>query len=249
MKKLKKVYNRTFVEAHRGASGYYYMNTMEAFDEAVRLKSDAIELDIRRTQDDKIIVVHDPLFNGKHINNWEYDELCKATTASEQSFIMPLLQDVLIKYKGKIILDIEVKEVGYEKEIVDLILKYLTLDEFYIRTFHEEACRNIKEYNKDVYCILLIGFEKVKLGFLGRLPELFPRAKIKRSKCDAVSPNYQLLRFGYVKRMHMRGQAVYAWTCNDEKVIYRMLKIKVDGIVGNYPDKIFKCMEEFKNKK
>jgi len=48
--------NRIIVEAHRGASGYAHENTIEAFEKAVELKSNAIELDIRKTKDKKIIV-------------------------------------------------------------------------------------------------------------------------------------------------------------------------------------------------
>ena len=60
---------KQIIEAHRGASGYCYQNTIESFDKALELKADAIELDIRRTKDKKIIVVHDPTYMNIHINS------------------------------------------------------------------------------------------------------------------------------------------------------------------------------------
>ena len=66
-------FNKVIVEAHRGASGYEHQNTMKAFDKAIELKADAIELDIRKTKDGKIVVVHDPTFHGVSINKMTYE--------------------------------------------------------------------------------------------------------------------------------------------------------------------------------
>ena len=145
---------KQIIEAHRGASGYEYQNTIKAFDKALELKADAIELDIRKTKDGKIIVVHDPTYKDKIIKDTEYQELC--TLTKEDGFFMPLLIDVLNKYKGKILLDIEIKEEGYTKEIIDLILSVLTYDEFQIRSFSEKVIKEVKILDKNIYAILLI---------------------------------------------------------------------------------------------
>ena len=234
-----KINNSFLIEAHRGASGYYYMNTIPSFDEAVRLKSDAIELDIRKTKDDKIIVVHDAIYNGKEINNWNYDELCEETLKSDEHFIMPLLIDVLKRYKGKITLDIEFKEIGYEKEAIDLILSVLDINEFYVRSFYDIVLRRIKEYKKDIYC------DKHKSGPFYHLLELFPRGLINRSMCDAVSPYYKLMFCFFIQRMHRKKLPVYAWTVNEEKDIRKCLKKKVDGIISNYPDRVINLKGEY----
>lgn len=232
-----KVKYKQIVEAHRGASGYEYQNTIAAFDEAVKMNADAIELDIRKTKDNKIIVIHDPFFMNKHINDWVYEDLILETTKYEISFVPPLLIDVLKRYKGKILLDIEIKEEGYEKEIIDLILSVLDVNEFYIRSFSEKVIKEIKKLNPSIYVILLIGAEVPKYGLFTRIAELFPLLKIKRSKCDAVSPHYRLVILGYVKRMHLLHKKVYVWTVNDEDIIKKILfKAKADGVVTNYPD-------------
>ena len=96
---------KPLIEAHRGASGYEVDNTIKAFDKAIELNSDTIELDIRKTKDNHIIVFHDPTFKGKLIIDYTYDELLSSSL--ESGFKVPLLTDVLIKYKSKILLDIE----------------------------------------------------------------------------------------------------------------------------------------------
>jgi len=236
--------NRIIVEAHRGASGYAHENTIEAFEKAVELKSNAIELDIRKTKDKKIIVTHDPTYKGINISDWNYSELIQST--KEEGFEIPLLLDVLKIYKGRILLDIEIKEEDYEEEIVNLILSVLDVNEFYIRSFSEKTIKKVKEINKDIYTILLIGAQYPKYGIFSRFGEIFPKAKIKRSNCDAVSPHYRLLLLGFVKRMHKKNQKVYAWTVNDEEIMKKVTKKKVDGIVTNYPDVALKIIDKYK---
>ena len=240
-------FDKPIVQAHRGASGYCHMNTVPAFDKAVELKADAIELDIRKTKDRKIIVVHDPDYKGKKICDYEYDELLNVTKAD--GFEMPLFIDVLKKYKGVILLDIEIKEDGYTNEIMDMILSVLDYNEFNIRSFNENVIRTVKENYPKTYAILLIGLEHPKHGIFSRLAELFPKAKVKRTLCDAVSPHYQLVRLGYVRRMHRMNKAVLVWTVNDEALMHKMFfKGHVDGVVSNYPDVAMKVRDEYLEK-
>ena len=50
---------KTLICAHRGASGYAPENTLEAFQLAVELKAEAVELDVHLTRDKELIVAHD----------------------------------------------------------------------------------------------------------------------------------------------------------------------------------------------
>ena len=58
-----------YVAAHRGDSAYYPENTMVAFRAAIEEKVDQIELDVRVTLDDELVIIHDALVdrttNGK----------------------------------------------------------------------------------------------------------------------------------------------------------------------------------------
>lgn len=48
-----------YIIAHRGASGYAPENTIAAFDLAVKMNADMIELDVQLTKDRQIVVIHD----------------------------------------------------------------------------------------------------------------------------------------------------------------------------------------------
>ncbi len=230
MKFLKQV-----IFAHRGASGLVkHENTMEAFEKSVELKADGIELDIRKTKDQKIVVIHNDSINDLKICDLTYDEIKKITL--RENYIIPLFEDVLKFSKSRILLDIEVKESGYEKEIIDLVLKYLKYDEFYLRSFHKESVKLFKELDKNITTVLLLGGDNGK-GFKGRCKEIFPNSYIKYTKCDIISPHYRLLLFGFIKRMHIKKIPVIVWTVNEEKRMYDILhKKKADGIITNFPN-------------
>src|SRR3954463_8833351 len=51
--------NETDIVAHRGASGYAPENTLVAFDKAVEMKADYIEMDVQRSKDGKLVIIHD----------------------------------------------------------------------------------------------------------------------------------------------------------------------------------------------
>ena len=51
------------VWAHRGASGYAPENTMDAFQKAIEMKADGIELDVHLTKDGEVVVIHDEVLD------------------------------------------------------------------------------------------------------------------------------------------------------------------------------------------
>ena len=58
---IKKIKSKTegFYFAHRGAQWLYHENTLIAFEKAIALGCDGVEMDIQITKDNKIIIFHD----------------------------------------------------------------------------------------------------------------------------------------------------------------------------------------------
>ncbi len=241
-----KLFKKQIVEAHRGAKGLVkFENTIDAFAKAIEVGSDAIELDIRKTKDNVIIVRHDPDYKGKLISELSKEELDNLTI--EEGLMIPTLEQTLKFCKGKIFLDIELKEAGYEKDIIELILKYLNHNEFYIRSFIIKALRAVKKIDKNVITVLLVGRGKQKYPGLSRLSEIFPLFKILYSKCSIVSPYYKLLVCGYFFRMKIIGVPIIAWTVDKEDDLKRLLiDKKIDGVVTNYPNVAVDILKEKK---
>ncbi|MFQ5686159.1 MAG: HEAT repeat domain-containing protein [Candidatus Scalindua sp.] len=117
-------------------------NTFTAFKQALNKGVDGLEVDVRRTKDDRLILMHDDTIdrttNGKgYVNNLLYDEirLYDAGAWKGEEFAgerVPLLSDVLqfVKERNvKIILN--VKEHGIELKTLSLIEKFDMIDQIY----------------------------------------------------------------------------------------------------------------------
>ena len=71
---------KTYIYAHRGASGYAPENTLEAFALAAEMGADGVELDVHFSKDRQVVVTHDPkidrVSNGQGaIKDYTLDEL------------------------------------------------------------------------------------------------------------------------------------------------------------------------------
>ena len=233
----------TLIVAHRGAKGLVkFENSIEAFDKAIEVNSDIIETDIRKTKDNVIIINHDPSIQGLVIKDHSYSEL--NDVCENLGYHLLTLDEALSMYKGKITFDIELKEIGYEQEILDIILKHLKENEFYLRSFHDQAILNVKTINPNIYCYLLVG--RGNISFKERLSEIYPHRRMKKCKADGISPLHKIMILGFVKRMHARGIKISVWTVNDQDLMKKLLKKRVDSIVTNYPDIALKMRNSMK---
>jgi len=234
--------SKPIVTAHRGASGLVaHENTIEAFEKAIELKVDSIECDVRKTKDNIIIVNHNEDIEGLIIRDHTYFEICEAT--SKNGYIQPTLKEALECVKGKILIDIEIKEDGYEEELIKQITEILSIDEFYIRGFSDKAVKKVKQINPQITTVLLVGREHVKLGYISRIfNEVYCYHRVRKTKCNFVSPNYQLLILNFCKRMHKKNVKVFAWTVNEKELMESVLTKGVDGLITNYPDVALKVL-------
>ena len=221
--------------AHRGASALVdHANTLEAFEKAIDLGADAMEFDVRRTADGVLVGFHDPSIGGREIARLGLAEL--QALAHESGFRVPTVEDIFIIAKGRIILDIELKETGYERELLDLAAAHLEVGDFVMTSFLDKAIIAIKRLDPRVRTGLLLGIQKPKEGPLRRMVELFPGLRLRRCGADFVAPHYLLLRLGFLARMRRLSLPVFVWTVNDPKMMKRLIARGVSAIITDRPD-------------
>ena len=85
--------------AHRGDLRRHPENTPPAFESAIRLGAEALEADLRRTPDGRLVLAHDPLTEAA------------ARTAAPLAALLALAD-------GRVGLDVELKEAGYELDVL-----------------------------------------------------------------------------------------------------------------------------------
>ena len=214
--------------AHRGAPGDARENTIRSFERAIALGADMIEFDVRRTNDQVLIAYHDETIQGKPVKELKFELINRI--AGNQGFEVPTVEDVLKCTKGKIRLDVELKEGGYEKETVELLFRHFEEDQFVITSFHDASLRKIKDHCPSIQVGLILGRSNISLST--RISELFPAKRCGEAKADFMAPHWKLLKLGFLERAEKAHRPLFVWTVNDGKMIRELLREgRVAGIV------------------
>lgn len=235
---------KPFIIAHRGAKSLAkYENTLESFQMAIDLNVQMVEFDIRQTKDKKLIIYHNPTIGRRRIRELTYRQL--STIANKKGLEIPLLEDVLKLCQGKVHLDIEFKESGYEKEVVDLVTNYFNYDEFIMISFSDNIIKEVKRLDSNIRTGLLIGLEGASLP--QRLQELYPIKRLKNTNADFIAAHYYLVtRFLlYLCKKHHYDLVV--WTVNRDRTFHKLRKQRVTAIVTDYPQKYHKTTRKKRN--
>ena len=227
--------DKKLIVGHRGAPNYAKENTINSFKKAMALGADMIEFDVRRTKDNVFIVYHDGFIQGKLIKELTYKEIREI--ARDRGFNLPTVEEVLKWSRGRIKLDVELKEEGYEMEIIELLSNNFEEGQSVVTSFNDASLRVIKERYPDINTGLILGRGMPSSHILTRLQEFFPIKKCNNAKADFLVAHWKLLRFGFLERAKRNDKPVFVWTVNDQEMISKLLRDRrVHGIVTDKPD-------------
>jgi glycerophosphoryl diester phosphodiesterase len=201
-----------------------------------------IEFDVRRTKDNVFITYHDETVQGRPIRDLTYEDVSQ--TAKVLGFHIPTVEEVLKRSRGKIKLDVELKEEGYEKEIMELLSKYFKEDQFVITSFNDPSLKTIKDIDPHIKVGLLLG--KSNLPLLTRMSEFFPMKRCEKAKADFLAVHWKLLRFGFLEKAQRNNKPVFVWTVNDEEMMRKLFhEGRIHAIVTDKPDLAISLREKF----
>jgi glycerophosphoryl diester phosphodiesterase len=218
---------RPVIIAHRGASFYYPENTLDAFEAAIDMRAEMVELDVRRTYDGVLVVHHDQDLAGTMIMDMTIAEL------KDKEPDIPTLAETLELCSGRIPPDIELKEAGYEEQALETVLGILEPESFIITSFFDNVLGKIKALNPDVRTGLIIG-NKPRWQMIARL---FPGYRARRAGADVLIVSQRLLKFGFLSTTKKLGLPVWVYTVNDRKELWELITDgRVTGIFTDRPD-------------
>lgn len=219
--------------AHRGASRHVLENSMLAFKQALILKADVVEFDVRLTRDKKIVVVHDSDLK----RTMGYTRIVRELTLKQLKMIrssngetIPTIQEALDFLRGKCICKIDVKERNMEYRAVRMIKKYNIENSVIITSQMHDVVRKIKQRCPRI--------EVEAGGFEVRVPVEKIIETAKRARADIIGPHHTITTWELVQDAHKNGLKVHVWPVNDKKNIERMKRLGVDGITTSCPDKV-----------
>jgi glycerophosphoryl diester phosphodiesterase len=218
---------RPSVIAHRGASGYEYENSRAAFRRAVTLDADGIELDIHATRDGGIVVHHDPEIPGHGpIAHLSLAEARQARIRNGEQ--LPLLTEVL-ELVGNRDVWIEVKSLpaAYDQQLLDILDRGPAPERYAIHSFDHRIVYRVGQVRPGL-----------RRGILLSAYLCDPVSVMRAAGATTLWQEWQQVDQELVNQVHESGGAVIAWTVNELGDLDRMVRLGVDGLCGNYPDRI-----------
>ena len=226
---------------HRGARGYIAENTLESIQKALDLNVDGIEIDVFRCASGEIVVFHDKKLqrltghNGL-IEETTFEELKNMLVAGR--YRIPTLQQVLEKIGGKILLNVELKGENTAIPTAAILKQYLIDSQSDIKKLIVSS-KNWKELTlfKNQNTNIPIGV----LSHYNIFLEKGVNAIIEKGRelsALAIHPKFSILNKKAIDKMHSAGFLVYSWTINSPKDIQKAIKLGVDGIITDFPDRV-----------
>jgi glycerophosphoryl diester phosphodiesterase len=230
------------IYAHRGASTYAPENTLAAFKLAVEQKADAIELDVKLSADNEVVVIH--------------DQTVKRTTGAPGRVAQLSLAELKeldagsffdIKFKGERIPSLgEVFEtVGNSVYINIELTNYASLND----DLPNLTAALVKKHGMEKR-VLFSSFNPLALIRIHRLLPEVPlglltlpgkSGRLLRSPLgrivphQALHPNNADTNKQLVDRTHRSGRLVNVWTVNEPQAIRSFISMGVDGIITDQP--------------
>jgi glycerophosphoryl diester phosphodiesterase len=216
------------VVAHRGASAGAVDNSLDAFERAIDLGADLLEFDVRRTRDDQLIAFHDAAVGGRPVAT-----LTRAEIGAGAGHLPPLLDEVLDLARGRIGLDVELKEDGY---VARVLAALDGLPDVVVTSFLDDVVAEAKRLAPELRAGLLVGVGRTKQVVKTRLSELSPVPRATACGADLVAMHHALASLGALRRVAEAGFPVFVWTVNDEALLRRFLADpRVEAVITDVP--------------
>jgi glycerophosphoryl diester phosphodiesterase len=231
---------QTKIIAHRGYSNIAPENTLVAFKKAIEVGADYFELDVHKTKDGVLVVIHDKTVNRTSSNNkkgeiskFNYNELEDihigfSTKFGEQysNEKIPTLEEALLLAKGDIKVCVEIKEENIEKQVTELLQKLDMINEVIVFSFSKQTVLNIEKINPNIETLFLISSANLEtLDF------------VKENNINAIGVGRSTdTSKEFISYAHKNNIKVFKWTINNEEEIKELIDLKIDGIITNVPD-------------
>ena len=235
--------------AHRGAAGTRPELTRPAFQRALEIGVDMIELDVQLTRDGRLIVLHDRelgrTVQGRGaVREHTLAELCELDAGAwfALEYVgahVPSLDEVLDLTAGRAALNVEIKSPAPDWDatahvLLDLLTAKGRIDSTVVSSFETGALRAVRERSTSA-----------RIGVLWQSADFDPLWLLAEGlAARSVHLLGGLVDAAVLETAHGRRLDVIAWTVNDPEAIARLAALGVDGIISDYPERLHGVVAE-----
>lgn len=208
--------------AHRGDWSEAPENTVAAFVAAARAGADMVELDIRRTVDGGVAVVHDPTLERV----WGSSLVVAGTSLAEISAVRVGEHRIATLEEALRCVDLPVMVDFTRVDVVEPALAVIhsvdALDRVLFSGGNVEGHRLVRS---------LAPAARIALTWTDREPP--PDSLLEELGVEYFNPPWELVDERVVESMHDRGRKVSTWTVDDPSAMRRIADLGVDAVVTN----------------
>ncbi len=236
---------------HSGAGAYAPPNTLISISLALEYDVDMVEFDVRPCRD-ALVLYHDDHLDSSSgrllIGECSYEEIrCIDVGEGER---IPLASEAIDLIKGKALMNVDLKDRGYEEKVLELLSEEKVLGDVVISTLIPESLVKIKQLAPDMRTSISYptdSFDVSKRPFLKPIVRAALRIKrwalpyrilamMAEARANATTLHFRTVSSATLNRVHQTGGKVYAWTVDDIGQMRSLKAMGVDGIASNRPD-------------
>ena len=237
--------------AHRGASKYAPENTFAAFDKALDMDVNHVELDVHFSRDGHIVVIHDDSLDRTTDGSGPVADMTLAELreldagswfgAEYAGERIRSLAELFERYKGRLHFHIEIKAgpvldtgaraEGLSSRVADLVRAYGLTDDVTITSFWRPWLDEVRAYAPELPTGWL-----VPLG-----PTEWDDSIIEQAAAlgfNQVCPRANITTPELVRTLHERGFVVRCHGVYSEELMRHAVDCGADGMTINFPDKL-----------
>jgi glycerophosphoryl diester phosphodiesterase len=210
--------------AHRGASFFEPENTIKAIERAIKMGADFVEVDVRMSKNNRLVIMHDADINrttdGKGlVKDYTLQELKRLEAGDGET--IPTLDEIIACVKDRVGLVIEIKEPGTEGKILEKINEN-KLENTILTSFYHKSIENARKMNPSVDAGIIFACQPLDMNQMA-----------SNACANVIFPGYKYLDEDLIKQAHKNGISVYPWTVDDAEIFEKLVGMGVDGIVTN----------------
>lgn len=248
--------------AHRGGRELAPENTLPAFRRALSAGADVLEMDIRRSADGHLVVIHDARIDRTTDGRGRVDSLTLAQLQAldagfhwrdasgslphrGQGIGIPLLEEVFRAFPGqRMLIEIKPDDSSMARDLCATMRAHDMVQRVIVASFHDqvltafrtacpEAATSASSREVTVYWIL----DLIRLAGLYK-PEFQVLQVPERSH------GMRVVDGRFIRNAHAHGLPVHVWTINEPNEMARLLDLGVDGLITDRPDALRRLLRE-----
>jgi glycerophosphoryl diester phosphodiesterase len=244
------------VMAHQGGDKLWPGNTLYAFERAAEMSVDVLEMDIRRTADGVLVVIHDDTVdrttNGSgRVAEMTLAELKELDAAYHwpyqgdehpyrgQAIAVPTLEELFVVLPH-MRMNIDMKEwaAGVPAQLCGLIRDHGMSDRVIAASFSSDVIRDFRRHCPEIATALSESEVRTFFGLSTAYLSAAYRPVADALQVPEYGGGFHLVTRRFVENAHRHNVKVHVWTVDEIEDMQRLIELGVDGIITDRPDRL-----------